>query len=294
MVSEFAQVGGDILTNLFYQYILEQGAGSGRTKKDYQLSAMKRNVTRAYAGGRRKPFRVNAKNGSWVYAGKFRSKDDKKVATRGYVKKKLALDNIGKEVTSNTATATAGDFVAYRIGKNIDVGNAQGGRTNAQIQLLGFRFFGSITRDFANLNSPCRYRFLIMQDKTPERPILEAFFSTTQDQREPVDFPDTTNPAVTSVDCINAVRPINKDRWVVLYDWVERLGAGTQAPNSDFSVVFNRYFKINKKLVYNPSYNTSGYDLTPNLYLIYFPLADSGNISDVFNTNFQFEEYFTK
>lgn len=248
------------------------------------------NTTRNY-GGQRPPARVNAKNGSWYKAGKYRGKDAKKTATRGWVKQTLALDNIRKEVTvNNTSVVSGAPPVFFRFGKNIDKGTDQGDRLTAQVLMLGFRVFGSY-RNIGPKEST-RLRCLILQDKTPMRTTTEAFYSTNSDSREPVDFPVTPPP--TSMDPINAVRPINTDRWIVLKDWVEHLNPDP----SNFSgnptcLVFNRYFKINKKLTFNPGYNTETVDLLPTIYFVYFQVSDDGGITTSNFINLQFEEYFT-
>lgn len=242
------------------------------------------------AGGRRAPYRVNIKrNAAWVPTGRrYYSKDDRKLATRGYVKQKLDLDNVGKEVTFNTSGITSGSSpVTYRLCKNIDQGTAQAGRSGAIVKLLGFRVFGSIRLDLPAAE-PVHYRFLLVRDKTPGRSITEAFFTTNGDSRDPLDFPTGTGGPIT------AVRPLNTDRWHVYADWVERLGAGDQTPNNGSCITFNRYFPLNEKIAFNPSYNTVSYDVTPSIYFMYFTVADGGATTVTCTQSMQFEEYFTK
>lgn len=263
----------------------------GKTKfvKQRVLTNSTMNATNTTkAGGVRAPSRVNAKNGSWV-KWSAKGKDANIVATRGWVKKTLALDNVRKEVTTNTTSLTsAAPPVFFRLGKNVDKGIDQGDRLSSKTHLLGFRLFGSLTK-FGPV-PPLRVRFLIMQDKTPMRTTTEAFYSTVGDSREPVDFPLTP----TSMDSINAIRPINTDRWIVLKDWVEFLNPdGSVGSGHPCTLLFNRYFKMNKKFTYNPGYNTETTDLTPTIYLVYYQLSDAGDITSTSTVNFQFEEYFT-
>lgn len=252
--------------------------------------AMNRTNTTKFAGGQRAPSRVNAKNGSWVKRGKYRGKDAKTIATRGWVKQTLALDNVRKEVTANATTVTSGaPPVFFRMGKNIDKGTDQGDRLTSQIFMLGFRVFGSYKNVGPQPSS--RLRCLILQDKTPMRTLTEAFFSTNGDSREPVDFP--LSP--TSMDPVNALRPINTDRWIVKADWVEHLtpDKASTNPNLPTCLLFNRYFKINKKLTFNPGYNTETTDLLPTIYFVYFQVEDNGGVTTVNDLNLQFEEYFS-
>lgn len=236
-------------------------------------------------GGQRAPARSNPKNGSWVKAPR-PTKADKQLATRGWVKKTLALDHVGKEVTANVAGATAGSLVFFRLGKNIDKGNDQADRKGSVINMLGLRFFGSVQISIP-VSSPIRFRYILAQDKTPGRTITEAFFSSTADSRDPIDF-----PTGATFGTINAIRPINTDRWIVKADWIERLGAGLQTPNYGSSIVFNRYFPINRKFTYNADYLTSAEDLLPCMYMLMFPVTDDGTITQTLDTNYQFEEYF--
>lgn len=285
----------DLLTNLFYQYVQEQGAHSfvkpGRSGRRY---LNRTNTTKA--GGMAAPHRVNERNSAWkrTFRGSSCGKDCKKVATRGYVKQALLNKNVGKEVTANSGTLTCGTLVDYRMCKNIDKGVDEGDRQRSTITFLGFRFFGSLTLNQTAL-TPVRVRFILVQDKTPQKPIREGFFSTISDARTPVDFVDGTTTAP-----INAVRPINPDRFVVKHDWVERLGGpdpttnvNGNEPNYGRSVVFNRYFKINRKISFNADYLTDATELTPSYHLIYFPLNDFATDTTTVAFNFQFEEFFS-
>lgn len=272
-----------VLGDLLYEYAKSKVYEYKNPKGKYYKSSNK-------AGGQSKPYRVNERSSAWTkgFRGSNCGADCSKLATRGYVKNALQIQNIGKEVTANSANILCGSLVDYRLGKNIDKGTDSGDRQRGTITLIGFRFFGSLTLNSTG-PSPTRFRFLIVRDKTPGRPIREALFSTITDSRQPVDFVTgtTTQP-------INAVRPINPDRFVVMHDWVERLSLdNAQEPNYGRSIVFNRYFKINKKLSYNAGYLTDDKQLTPALHLLYFPVADNGNASTSVDTNFQFEEFFS-
>jgi len=282
----FARETGDLLTKLFYQYTAEQAANSFARKPPQWKNTTRYNMsTNAKAGGVKPPFRVNKTQRTSTFRGRYCGKDCSKVATRGYVKKALEKNNIGKEVTTNNGNQAAGTLVDYRLCKNIDKGDDSGDRTRGTIQLLGFRVFGSLYQ--TGVTSSVSMRFLLVQDKTPGRLIREALFSTISDARTPVDFVDGTTLAP-----INVVRPINTDRFTVLHDWVERMTPDSSTEGLGRLKTFNRFFKLNKKITFNANYNTSEAELLPSYHLLYYPIADSGLATTTVERNLQFEEYF--
>lgn len=232
------------------------------------------------------PYRVNEKRADTLKGSKC-GKDCNKLATRGYVKQALEKVNLGKEVTADSTGLTCGALVDYRLCKNIDKGVDAGDRQRGSVTLRGFRMFGTLTAS-ATSTYPISVRFILLQDKTPNRPIREAFFSTISDSRIPVNFVDGTTVAP-----INLVRPLNSDRFVVKEDWVERVSNKIDLSGADHMVTFNRLFKFDRKITFGPLYNTAAEDLLPSYHLVYYPIHDNGSATDTVGYHYQYEEYFT-
>lgn len=272
-MSEFSQIGGDILTKMFYNYLGENLANTGRTFKKGKSASVKR-------GAR--------------YATKFKgasiSGKSTDLATKAYVKKAIETHTVGCEVTKNATSYQTGHLYEYSLGKNIDKGNDSGDRQKNVITLLGFRFFGSMRNASPVSHPPITCRFVIAIDKTPARLVREAVFTTISDSAHPVDFVDGTTSAI-----INRVRPINKDRYTVLYDWCEQVGSSSDSNRiNSYTTTWNRYFKLNKKLHYNANYATSDAEITPHIRMMWWPLSDDGtSTANALAVNFQFEEHFS-
>lgn len=224
------------------------------------------------------------------------SKKGKEVATKAYVKKAIQSEDIGTEVTAINTTYGTGQLIDYRIGKNIDKGTDSGDRKGKNIFLKKFRIFGSMSYSGIGATpSNCHARILIVHDKTPLRLPTEAFFSTISDSNTPVDFVEDPNPNPT-VTPINIVRPLNPDRYTVLYDLHYVLGdKGTNGEGLNPAVkVFDEVFTLNKKLVYTPEYNTAGSGITPCLKLLMFFIRDTGTVSaTAVDMQWQLEEHFS-